>query len=202
MSLYLIRHGETPLNVARVLQPLDTPLSERGRAQAAALGRRLQGLGLAGLLSSDVPRAVQTAVIVAAATGLPVHTSALLRERDFGALRGQPYDGLGFDPLTMENAPPQGESRADFEARAARAFAHVLAERARLAGPLAVITHGLVLRVWQTHHLHTGGRATARIGNTALTCIGPAAPFVPTLLNCTAHLEPAQANDAGGLVGG
>ena len=34
MTLLLIRHGETALNVARVLQPADTPLSARGVAQA------------------------------------------------------------------------------------------------------------------------------------------------------------------------
>ena len=34
--LHLIRHGETSLNVARVLQPADTPLSARGHAQAVA----------------------------------------------------------------------------------------------------------------------------------------------------------------------
>ena len=39
MSIILIRHGETAFNVARVLQPADTPLSERGIAQA--LGRLL-----------------------------------------------------------------------------------------------------------------------------------------------------------------
>ena len=39
MLLYLIRHGETPLNVARVLQPADTPLSERGQRQAQALAK-------------------------------------------------------------------------------------------------------------------------------------------------------------------
>ena len=31
MAIFLIRHGETPLNASRVLQWPDTPLSERGQ---------------------------------------------------------------------------------------------------------------------------------------------------------------------------
>ena len=41
MTILLIRHGETALNAARIVQPADTPLSERGIAQARALARRL-----------------------------------------------------------------------------------------------------------------------------------------------------------------
>ena len=65
--LHLIRHGETPLNAARVLQPADTPLSPRGLAQARALAERMRSLPLAGILSSDMPRALQTAEAIAAA---------------------------------------------------------------------------------------------------------------------------------------
>ena len=71
MTLLLIRHGETALNAARVLQPADTPLSARGAAQAEALAGRLAawrgaprepgGAPLAGILSSDLPRALATA---------------------------------------------------------------------------------------------------------------------------------------------
>ena len=42
MNLLLIRHGETALNVPRVLQPADTPLSARGMAQAEALAQLLE----------------------------------------------------------------------------------------------------------------------------------------------------------------
>ena len=34
MKVYLVRHGETPLNASRILQHPGTPLSERGAAQA------------------------------------------------------------------------------------------------------------------------------------------------------------------------
>ena len=74
MSIFLVRHGETALNVARVLQPADTPLSASGVAQAQAVARRLATLGVAGIVSSDLPRAWVTAQAIARACGLPVNT--------------------------------------------------------------------------------------------------------------------------------
>ena len=62
MAILLVRHGETALNAARVMQPPDTALSARGVAQAQALGRRLALRGGVGaILSSDLPRALDTA---------------------------------------------------------------------------------------------------------------------------------------------
>ena len=114
MSLLIIRHGETALNVARVLQPADTPLSARGIEQAEALAHRLSTMNVSAIVSSDLPRALRTAQAIAAATGAPIETSALLQERNFGDWRGQPYDGMAINPLTMLEAPPGGESVAVF----------------------------------------------------------------------------------------
>lgn len=116
MSIILVRHGETPLNVTCMLQPADTPLSANGlaQAQAQAVALRLAGIQLAGIVSSDLPRALSTAEAIAAATGLVVQTTPLLHERNFGDLRGLHYDTLGFNPLTMSEAPPSGESVAAF----------------------------------------------------------------------------------------
>lgn len=204
MTLLLIRHGETPLNVARVLQPADTPLSARGQAQAEALAQRLAREPLAGLLSSDLPRAWQTATAISAATGLGVQTSSLLHERNYGDLRGRPYDSLGFNPLTMDDAPPGGESQAAFSARAARAWAELLALQRRLGGPLAVVTHGLVLREWLLHSLHlpAGLALPTRMSNASLTRAGAEPPHRVSLLDCTEHLTGSLRDDAHALSGG
>src|SRR5690349_14672586 len=114
MSIILVRHGETLLNVARTLQPADTPLSPTGLAQADAVARRLAAQGVGAIVSSDLPRARSTAEAIARATGLPAAETPLLQERNFGDLRGQSYDALGFNPLTMEGAPPNGESAEAF----------------------------------------------------------------------------------------
>jgi broad specificity phosphatase PhoE len=204
-TLWLIRHGETHLNAARVLQPLGTPLSERGAVQAQALGRRLAASGLAGLLSSDVLRARQTADAIAGACGLTPVLTPLLHERNFGDLRGLAYDGLGFDPFASEAAPPGGESRADFNARVQAAWREVLAQAARVGGPLAVVTHALVIREWLVHGpltLTAGLTLPDRLANTAVTVVEVAPPHRVTVLNCTAHLDAAVSDSATGLAGG
>ena len=131
MAVILVRHGETALNAARIMQPADTPLSERGLAQARAVAQRLQRRGGVGaIVSSDLPRAWQTALAIGAALALPVQPSTLLQERNFGDLRGRPYDTLGFDPLVMRQAPTGGESAADFDERATQALAEMLVRHA------------------------------------------------------------------------
>jgi len=71
MAILLVRHGETALNAARIMQPADTPLSERGHAQAQAVARRLAARGgVAAVLGSDLPRAWQTAEAIAREIGI------------------------------------------------------------------------------------------------------------------------------------
>src|SRR3954466_4871509 len=60
MAILLIRHGETGGNAARVVQTPDTPLNDRGIAQAARLAERL-GRGFVHILCSDLWRARMTA---------------------------------------------------------------------------------------------------------------------------------------------
>jgi broad specificity phosphatase PhoE len=205
MAILLIRHGETALNAARVMQPADTPLSARGRAQAQALAQRLATRGgLASIVSSDLPRAWLTAQALAAACALPVRPSALLQERNFGALRGRAYDTLGFDPLVMQDAPPGGESAPAFALRVRQAFDEMLQLHAGLDGDLAVVTHGLLIRILlggplqlppaQLHDLH--------LANTSVSIFDAAPPHPVHLLNCTAHLDTGDSDDVHALSGG
>ena len=209
MAILLLRHGETALNAARVMQPADTPLSVRGQAQARAAAARLARRGgIGAVLSSDLPRARLTAETMAAALALPVETSARLQERNFGALRGRPYDTLGFDPLVMAQAPPGGESAAGFAQRVQRAFDEMLQRHAALGADLLVVTHGLVIRALLGGPLREGSAALAaglaelHLGNTSLSIFDAAPPHALQLLNCTAHLDRGERDDAQALSGG
>jgi 2,3-bisphosphoglycerate-dependent phosphoglycerate mutase len=204
MSIILVRHGETLLNVARTLQPADTPLSATGVAQAHAVARRLASQGVGGIVSSDLPRARATAEAISKATGLPVAETALLQERNFGDLRGQSYDALGFNPLTMDDAPPGGESAAAFFDRVALAFDDAVQRQQGLASPLVVVTHGLVIHAMLVRHLQLAAehRLPERLGNTSVTVFGPDTPHLVGLLDCTAHLDAASRDKAGSLSGG
>lgn len=204
MSIFLIRHGETALNASRTLQPADTPLSARGLAQAAAIGQRLVDAGVVAIVSSDLPRAAQTATAIAKACRLPIRWEPLLHERNYGDLRGQPYDTLPFDPMTLTDAPPGGESVATFQARVAQAFARIVALRGGLDGNLAVVTHGLVIAAMLDLHARfaDGIVRPERVGNTSLTVLSAQPPHDVGLLDCTRHLQGEAADDRQGLSGG
>lgn len=59
----------------------DPPLTERGIAQAEALGSALAGEGLRRIVSSPYRRALETATILGRAVGLPITVEPLVRER-------------------------------------------------------------------------------------------------------------------------
>ncbi len=203
MALILVRHGETALNAARIMQPADTPLSERGHAQARAVAQRLARRGgIGAILSSDLPRAWATAEAIGAALALPVEASARLQERNFGDLRGRPYDTLGFDPLVMHEAPPGGESAAAFADRVQQAFDEMLQRHAALHADLVVVTHGLLIRRLLAGPLGLGAAAPGHLGNTSLCIFDAEPPHLLQLLNCTRHLDTAERDDAHGLSGG
>src|SRR5437764_7482956 len=110
MTILVVRHGETDGNAARILQRPDVPLNARGMRQAELLARRLSGHGFVHILCSDLLRARMTAAPLAAISGIAIEENALLQERNFGDLRGTPYDALDYDPFGLDVAPPNGES--------------------------------------------------------------------------------------------
>ncbi|PSL54455.1 ribonuclease HI/probable phosphoglycerate mutase [Saccharothrix carnea] len=88
--LYLLRHGQTELSVARRYSGRgNPPLTEVGRGQAEAAARRLAKVeGLDAVVSSPLGRARETARAVASATGAELTWDDDLIETDFGAWEG------------------------------------------------------------------------------------------------------------------
>jgi broad specificity phosphatase PhoE len=126
-ELILVRHGETALNAARKFQGHSSvSLSERGREQAREAARALEAERITHVFSSDLPRALQTAQIVAAPHGRPIVTDTRLREFDFGAWEGlswseilERWPEVGAHAPTQARyyAPHGGESFDDVVAR-------------------------------------------------------------------------------------
>jgi len=189
--IFLIRHGETVGNAARIVQRPDSALSPRGAVQAEHLACRLATEGIARIVSSDLARAVATAEPLQRATGAPLSFEPLLQERSFGDLRGTPYADIPFDFFAPDYAPPGGESWPVFHDRVDRAWARVQALAATAPGDLAVVTHGLVCGSLAARHLVlAGGQVVpARWENTSLTIVDCPAPWHVRLLNCAAHLD-------------
>ena len=192
MAILLIRHGETALNAARIVQFPDTPLSDRGREQAELLAARLAAHPVRAILSSDYVRARMTAEAVARQTGAPIDFTAALRERNFGALRGQAHDEVGADMLSPDFEPPEGESLPVFRQRVAEAWEEAIAFARRVDGDTAVVSHGLVCRAVVERHVafEPGtGLGDAMWRNTALTILEPGDLWRVTRLACTDHLQ-------------
>lgn len=86
-------------------------LSTVGRRQAAELGERRRSDGLAAVYTSDLERAVETATIAFAGTGLEVVEDARLRECDYGRWNGMPRARFEAERLRRVDEPwPGGES--------------------------------------------------------------------------------------------
>ena len=175
-----IRHGETAWNVdPRIQGHLDIPLNATGREQASRLARALLGHApIDAICSSDLSRALQTARIVADATGAPLSVNAGLRERCFGDLQGHTF--AEFSAAAPQQAerwrrrdpdwvpPGGGESLLLFRERVTQTVQVLAAQSA--GKTLALFTHGGVLDV--LYRAATGlGLQDARpwqIGNTAV----------------------------------
>jgi probable phosphoglycerate mutase len=152
--LYLARHGETDWNaVGRWQGHTDVPLNATGEAQARALAEMLRCAGLSAVVSSDLARARETAVIVARLLDIAVaYVDAGLRERSFG-----PFEGLTRDDCArlfpeawrawqeQRRAPEGAESDVALAARVVAALVRV-AECVAGKGPALVVTHGGALR--------------------------------------------------------
>lgn len=190
MSILVTRHAETEQGAARIVQVPSAQLSALGRSQAELLARRVGQLGVGRILSSDLARAVETAEIIAKHISVSVDRDPLLRERDFGELRGTSYSGLTFDPFAIDYVPPKGEGWPVFFERVALAWKSIVEAAARTPGRLLVITHGLVCQVLSERHWQPSDveASTQSWTHTALTEVESMPPWKVVRMNCAVHL--------------
>lgn len=199
LTILLTRHGQTDWNKAGRWQGhTDIPLNEAGQQQAAALGQRLQSWPIDTIYTSDLQRCVQTAVPLANTLALEPIKAPIWRERDvgdFGGLTGEQareqYPEIWAAATRGMIDPPNGETFAELQQRAWRAFESVVA--AHHEGMVLVVSHGGLLHALLGQVLGIDsaiyGRFSMR-GNTGLSVIevndrGP----VVVRLNDTSHLE-------------
>ena len=89
-TIFLVRHGETVDNARQIMQgQTQGELNEIGFKQAQEVAARLSSEAIDAVVASDLHRAIQTAEIIAKPHGLPVETTPLLRERDWGGFTGR-----------------------------------------------------------------------------------------------------------------
>lgn len=120
--LVMLRHGQTEFNAGSRMQgQLDTDLTDLGRGQALAAAEVLAKRQPLLIVSSDLRRAYDTAVILAERSGLTVGVDTRLRETHLGDWQGMTHHQVDAaspgarlawrDDATW--APHGGESRID-----------------------------------------------------------------------------------------
>ena len=196
----LIRHGESAWNAAGRWQGHgDAPLSDRGRAQAEALARRLRDRPMARIECSDLQRAAHTA----AGLGAPV-PDACWREIDVGAWEGMTDtevrarfpEELAALRRGEDVAMGGGESLEALRVRARAAFDR-LAARLGSGEEAVVVCHGGLILALVSDLLGVPDRHPRLIGrveNTGLTTIllgADAAAHQVLVYNDTTHLTHA-----------
>ncbi|MEO7496747.1 MAG: histidine phosphatase family protein [Massilia sp.] len=158
-TIVLIRHGETAWNAERRLQGhLDIGLSCEGERQAEALGAALAPVRFDAIVASDLQRARQTALAVAARQRVPlaVRSDPALRERGYGGFEGLLYAEIeerfpqafaAWQRREIDAPLPPGASVGEtFRQFYARSVAAILAWGAEYAGgTIALVAHGGVL---------------------------------------------------------
>ncbi|MFL5844925.1 MAG: histidine phosphatase family protein [Solirubrobacteraceae bacterium] len=156
--IWLARHGETAYNAERRFQGQGpVPLSERGREQAAELAEQAAGREFAALWSSPLPRARETAEIVAGRLGLEITDEPRLMETDTGEWTDRTFAEIEAEfperfGAWVAGDPafsfPGGESFAQQSERVNAALSDI-----RAAGPLPalVVCHRNTIRLALEH---------------------------------------------------
>jgi glucosyl-3-phosphoglycerate phosphatase len=154
--LVMLRHGQTEYNAGSRMQgQLDTELSDLGREQAAAAAEVLAKRQPALIVSSDLRRALDTAVALGERSGLPVLVDMRLRETHLGDWQGLTHlevdaSAPGARLAWRDNArwaPHGGESRVDVAARSMPLVAELIAAQSEWGvdepeRPVVLVAHG------------------------------------------------------------
>lgn len=124
VHLFLVRHGETFENTAKILQGhLPGHLTDAGRSQAIELREVLlkSNIHFDKIITSDLKRAIDTTNIINETFNRPVITTRLLRERDWGSITG-----FSLAEKPSVNFPDDVESIPDLFTRAKDFLSYIL----------------------------------------------------------------------------
>jgi broad specificity phosphatase PhoE len=167
VRLYLIRHGQSESNQARVegrAGEHDPPLTRVGEEQARRLGERMAAYGVDAIYTSPLQRAYNTGAAIAKITGHTISVIDDLQEINEpmkGTMGPDPRvlpDGVSHEDIKakFEQNPrwdnlPGSERSAHFRARIVRAIDTVIAENP--GRKVAVACHGGVIQSYVAHIL-------------------------------------------------
>lgn len=152
--LYVVRHAESLLGARDVVNGDPTvynPLTEKGRAQAEDVGRRLAEVDLEICFTTEFPRTKETAELILAGRDVPTVVVPDLNDPRQGDYEGKAFRlyAKWMDDTGMEDAVPGGgESQLDCVTRYARGWRTV----AEATAPVLVVAHAFPISVALTLH--------------------------------------------------
>jgi broad specificity phosphatase PhoE len=158
--LYLVRHSESAVDPSR--RPEDWALTERGQDRARRLAASREWRQMAAVGTSEEPKALATAELIAAQWKRP-----LVPDARFGEVT-RPFadSSKEFEEAVSEylkgRALPEWERISD----AANRFQAALADlRSRHSGDVAVVSHGTIMAVYlsRTLGIRFSGREWSKI---------------------------------------
>ena len=161
MEIILVRHGLSEANKAHKFGKPDTPLAPEGHEQAEAMAKRLAGLEIDAIYSSDMRRAIDTAKPLAKRLGKEIIIDKRLGEVSFGIWEGKPNDELAkitgknswelLDSYDYDFNQWDGENAKEVEERVRSFLDDLKKEKSAL---VLIVCHGGIVR-W-LHFLITG----------------------------------------------
>lgn len=104
MKLYIVRHGQTELNLKHILQGnLDSPLTEKGIIGAEKIREELKNIEFDKVITSNLNRAIKTAEIILAEREDQFIQDADVGEMAFGVWQGKSQEEISTSKETGEN---------------------------------------------------------------------------------------------------
>jgi broad specificity phosphatase PhoE len=149
MRLFVLaRHGESSLNVARVVNgdpAVEAPLTEKGRSEAELLGWQVRNVPLDTCIVTRFARTLETATIALAGRAVPIDVEPLFDDVDVGDLDGVSLDEYRSWKRAHARAEPfpNGESLDVAAGRYSHALESLLA---RPEQTILVIAHEIPVR--------------------------------------------------------
>lgn len=177
-ELVIVRHGETQGNVEqRLVNHLDSPLTEKGRWQAERIAQRMSLEPPQVMYSSNLGRALATAEPIAKACGIETIPCDQLQEYNNGLFAGLTWKEVEekfpeahrqYRGGDIDFAPPSGESRREFHQRVVSRLTDILS--AHVGSRILVVGHGGTMSVAFRHAMGfpPGQASPARLPNASL----------------------------------
>jgi len=166
-ELWLIRHGESIGNRERIYQGQnDLPLSPLGHQQSALLAERLASLQeilpFSAIYSSDLQRAMQTAIPASQSIRLPIRKHSGLREIDVGTWSGLTFADIqrrfpeewaaSYPVMDPDSVRGGGESYRQAQERVVQSLGQIAQNH--LGERVLVFFHGGVMQAALAHIMH------------------------------------------------